>query len=179
MLAGRDAETAQVAELLAGAAAGRGGALVLHGLPGVGKSTLLAAAVDRSAAEPPVRVLRTSGIESEAPLAFAALQRLLRPAMRLVDQLPAPQARALRAAFGRPTVEGDRFLVFLGVLSLLAELAEEAPVLAVVDDAHWLDDASAAALLFVARRLRTSGWRCCSPPGTGTCAVSTAPTCPA
>ena len=166
MLAGRDTERSRVAALLTGAAAGHGGALVLRGLPGVGKSTLLADTVSRAepgtagadaAAAGGLRVLRTAGIESESPLAFAALQRLLRPAMRHVDALPAPQARALRAAFGEADsdADGDRFLVFLATLSLLAEAAEEQPVLAVVDDAHWLDDASAAALQFVARRLDT------------------------
>ena len=99
-------------------------------------------------------VLRTQGIESEAPLAFAALQRLLRPAMRYAARLPAPQRSALRAAFGETAgVPGDRFLIFLAALSVLAEAAEDDPVLCVIDDAHWLDDASAAALLFVARRL--------------------------
>ncbi len=165
MLAGRDTEQSRLAALLAGAAGGHGGALVLRGLPGVGKSTLLADSVARAeqasdaAADVPgaggLRVLRTSGIESESPLAFAALQRLLRPAMRHVDALPAPQQRSLRSAFGEADGEGDRFLVFLATLSLLAEAAEEQPVLAVVDDAHWLDDASAAALQFVARRLDT------------------------
>ena len=166
MLAGRDEERSRVAALLAGAADGHGGALVLRGLPGVGKSTLLAdsvaraeggeAATDGSGAGR-LRVLRTAGIESESPLAFAAVQRLLRPAMRHVDALPAPQARALRSAFGEADsdADGDRFLVFLATLSLLAEAAEEQPLLAVVDDAHWLDDASAAALQFVARRLDT------------------------
>ena len=99
-------------------------------------------------------VLRTQGVESESPLAFAALQRLLRPVMRCVDRLPEPQARALRTAFGEVDGSlGDRFLVFVAAMNLLAEAGEQAPVLAVVDDAHWLDDASAAALLFVARRL--------------------------
>ena len=133
------------------ARAGRGGALVLRGQPGVGKSALLRDAVDGSEG---MQVLTTEGIESEAPLAFAALQRLLRPAMRHVTQLPAPQANALRAAFGEDTEQApDRFLVFLAALSLLAEAAERAPVLCVIDDAHWLDDGSAAALAFVARRL--------------------------
>ena len=102
-----------------------------------------------------MRVLRTQGIESEAPLAFAALQRLLRPLMPLAEALPAQQAKALRVAFGMEAGEGagDRFLVFLAALSLLAEASETQPLLVVVDDAHWLDDASAAALLFVARRL--------------------------
>ena len=154
MLAGRGVEQARVTALLDAAAGGEGGALVLRGLPGVGKSTVLADAADRArAADPPMKVLRTSGIESESPLAFAALQRLLRPAMRHIAALPRPQATALRAAFGEAEGDGDRFLVFLGALSLLAEAAEDAPVLAVVDDAHWLDDASSAALQFVARRL--------------------------
>lgn len=151
MLAGRVAERAAVAALLVEARASRGAALVLRGPPGVGKSALIADAVSGADG---ARVLQTAGIESESPLAFAALQRLLRPAMGLVDRLPAPQATALRAAFGEAGGDGDRFLVFLATLSLLAEAAEEAPVLAVVDDAHWLDDASAAALLFVARRLQ-------------------------
>ena len=124
---------------------------MLRGLPGVGKSTLLLAAVDDADG---FTVLRTSGVESESPLAFAALQRLLRPVLRLAERLPAPQARSLRRAFGEEDGDVDRFLVFLAALSLLAEAAEEAPVLAVVDDAHWLDDASANALLFVARRLQ-------------------------
>ena len=96
----------------------------------------------------------TSGIESEAPLAFAALQRLLRPLMSRLAAVPSPQARALRVAFGEESGEvGDRFLVYLGALSLLAAAAEERPVLAVIDDAQWLDEASAAAFQFIARRI--------------------------
>ena len=151
MLAGRDRERVAVRELLDQARHSRGSALVLHGLPGVGKSTLLAGAVTDADG---FTVLQTSGIESESPLAFAALQRLLRPVLRLAGRLPAPQARALRRAFGEEEGEVDRFLVFLAALSLLAEAAEDTPVLAVIDDAHWLDEASAAALLFVARRLQ-------------------------
>ena len=132
-------------------ASGSGGALVVRGQPGVGKSTLLADAVARAEG---VTVLRTQGIESESPLAFAALQRLLRPVMGCADRVPGPQAQALRAAFGEAAGgDADRFLVFLAALSVLAEAAEQQPVLAVVDDAHWLDDASTAALLFVARRV--------------------------
>ena len=152
VLAGRDDERLAVRGLLDQACHSRGSALVLHGLPGVGKSTLLAAAADADADG--FTVLRTSGIESESPLAFAALHRLLRPVLHLAEKLPTPQARSLRRAFGEEEGDVDRFLVFLGALSLLAEAAEEAPVLALVDDAHWLDDASAAALLFVARRLQ-------------------------
>jgi DNA-binding CsgD family transcriptional regulator len=153
VLQGRDRERAAVNALLAEAAAGRGGALVLSGQPGVGKSALLA---DTAARAEGLRVLRTRGVESESPLAFAAVQRLLRPILGAAARLPEPQARALRVVFGEADGgSADRFLVFLAVLSLLAEAAEEAPVLAVVDDAHWLDDASAAALLFAARRLET------------------------
>lgn len=152
MLHGRDGERARVAALVDDARRGHGGALVVRGDPGVGKSALLADATARTGDD--VRVLRTQGIAAEAPLAFAALQRLLRPLSRQVAALPAPQARALRAAFGEAEGDGgDRFLVFLAALSLLAEAAEETPLLCVVDDAHWLDEASAAALLFVARRV--------------------------
>jgi hypothetical protein len=125
---------------------------VLQGQPGSGKSALLADAIARAEG---MTVLCTSGIESESPLAFAALQRLLRPVRGCLDRLPPPQARALRSAFGEVDSGGDdRFVAFLAVLSALAEASEEQPVLAVVDDAHWLDDASSAALLFVARRLQ-------------------------
>ncbi|WP_193721596.1 AAA family ATPase, partial [Georgenia subflava] len=151
MLAGRDTERAAVATLLDSARAGAGGALVVHGLPGVGKSALLADTADTASG---MTVLRTRGVESESPLPFAALHRLLHPVLDRVGSLPTPQSRALRAAFGE-TEDGatDRFLVFLAVLSLLSAEADSAPVLVVVDDAHWLDDASAAALLFAARRV--------------------------
>ena len=151
VLAGRDAERAAVAALVDGAHAGTGGALVVRGVAGAGKSTLLADAVARASG---MTVLRTQGVESESPLAFAALQRLLWPLRSSLAALPAPQGAALGAALGEVAGEGERFLAFLGTLSLLADAAERAPVLAVVDDAHWLDDASAAALLFVARRLQ-------------------------
>jgi len=151
VLHGRDVERAAIAALIDEAWASRGGTLVIRGEPGVGKSALLADAAERAEG---MQVLWTQGIESESPLAFAALHRLLRPITHHVAALPAPQARALRAAFGEEEgVGGDRFLVFLGTLSLLAEAAESAPVLAVVDDAQWLDNDSGAALLFVARRL--------------------------
>ncbi len=151
MLAGRDAERAAIAALLDAARTGTGGALVVRGVAGSGKSMLLADA-RRAAAD--MRVLRTSGVESESPLAFAALQRLLWPLRGRLETLPGPQRIALGAALGEAEGEGDRFLAFLGTLSLLADAAENTPVLAVVDDAHWLDEASAAALLFAARRLQ-------------------------
>jgi len=151
VLAGRDAERAGIAALLEAARDSSGGALVIRGVAGSGKSTLLA---DAAAAAADMTVLRTQGVESESPLAFAALQRLLRPLRKGVGELPAPQRAALQATFGEVEGEGDRFLAFLGTLSLLADTAEERLVLAIADDAHWLDEASAAALLFVARRLR-------------------------
>ncbi|WP_138735342.1 helix-turn-helix transcriptional regulator [Modestobacter excelsi] len=151
MLAGREAERAAIAALLTAARAGMGGALVVRGEAGSGKSTLLADAAGTASG---MSLLRTSGVESESPLAFAALQRLLWPLRARVDALPAPQRAALRAALGEADGEGDRFLTFLGTLTLLADAAQKAPVLAVIDDAHWLDEASAAALLFAARRLQ-------------------------
>ncbi len=151
MLHGRGRERERIARLCEQARAGHGGTLVLRGQPGVGKSALLR---DALGGVDGMQVLTTEGIESEAPLAFAALQRLLRPLMRHAALLPAPQAGALRTAFGEGgEPAADRFRVFLAALSLLAEAAESTPVLCVVDDAHWLDEASAAALTFVARRL--------------------------
>ena len=151
MLAGRDEERARITALLDAARGGSGGSLVVGGVAGSGKSTLLA---DAAGAASGMRVLRTSGVESESPLAFAALQRLLWPVRDRVEALPAPQRTALRAALGADDGEGDRYRAFLGTLSLLADAAEDSPILVVVDDAHWLDDASSAALLFVARRLQ-------------------------
>jgi DNA-binding CsgD family transcriptional regulator/tetratricopeptide (TPR) repeat protein len=153
MLHGRGREEARIGALLTAAAQGQGGALVVAGDPGAGKSALLAQSASVAEAEHGMTVLRTQGIESEAPLAFAALHRLLRPLRSRVGELAAPQAQALRVAFGEESGDTDRFLVFLAALGLLTEAAHDGPVLAMVDDAHWLDDASAAALLFVARRL--------------------------
>jgi DNA-binding CsgD family transcriptional regulator len=151
VLVGRDLESAQLAELLDHARHGSSGSLVVRGEPGVGKSALLEELVS-GASE--VLVLRTQGLEVESPLAFAALHRLLLPVMRLREELPAPQARALRVAFGEqdgPSIEP--FLVAVATLSMLTAAAEESTVLAVVEDAHWLDSATADALLFCARRL--------------------------
>ncbi len=150
-LRGRDQEQATLAEVVRRATAGHGSALLLQGQPGAGKSTLLDDAV---ATADGITVLRTRGVESEAPLPFAALHRLLRPTLSRLDSIPTRQADALRAAFGESADDvADRHLVFLATLNLLSVVSEERPVLAVVDDAHWLDDASAAALQFAARRL--------------------------
>jgi DNA-binding CsgD family transcriptional regulator len=150
VLAGRDIERRIVADLLDAARRSAGGSLVVHGLAGSGKSTLLA---DAASSASDMRVLHTQGVESEAPLAFAALQRLLWPLRRSVEQLPAPQANALRVAFGEAEGDEARFLAFLATLTLLADAADDKPTLVVVDDAQWLDEASAAAVQFAARRL--------------------------
>ncbi|MDQ2750986.1 MAG: AAA family ATPase [Actinomycetota bacterium] len=152
MLHGRDAERARVAALLGDACAGKAGALLIRGEAGVGKSALLQDAVTGAAG---MRVLAAQGLESEAPMAFAGLHQLVRPVLSLLERLPAPQARALRVAFGlQDGPSEDPFLVALATLSMLSEAADSTPLLCVVDDAHWLDTASADALLFAARRLQ-------------------------
>jgi DNA-binding CsgD family transcriptional regulator len=151
VLVGREPERQLLGALVEGARKGTAGTLVVRGEPGVGKSALLDELV---AGTRDATVLRTQGLEAEAPLAFAALHRLLHPLTRLRGGLPGPQARALRVAFGEE--EGaavEPFLVGVASLSLLTAAAEENPVLCVVDDAHWLDAASAGALLFCAHRL--------------------------
>jgi hypothetical protein len=150
VLCGRRQEMAVIDRLLDG-----GGALVVRGEPGIGKTALLDYAV---AAAEGMRVIRATGIEAEADLPFAALHLLLRPVLDRIDGLPQPQRLALAGVFGQgPATPSDRFLVGLAVLSLLAEVADDRPLLCVVDDAHWLDRASADALLFAARRLETDG----------------------
>ena len=130
---------------------GQSRVLVVCGEPGVGKTALLELAIDSASG---LRVMRAVGVESEMELAFAALQQLCAPLLDRLDRLPAPQRDALGVAFGlRAGDAPDRFLVGLAVLSLLAEAAEEQPLVCVVDDAQWLDRASAQALVFVARRL--------------------------
>jgi DNA-binding CsgD family transcriptional regulator len=155
VLLGRDAERTRIADLLDEARGGRSGVLVLRGEPGVGKSALLADALERAEG---MTVLSGCGIESEAQLPYAGLHQIVRPILDGLEHLPAPQARALGAALGLEAGVGDEwFLVSLAVLSLLAEAAERGPVLCVVDDAHWLDDASAESLVFAARRFDAEG----------------------
>src|SRR3954447_25024917 len=150
VLVGREQELAQLAAVVEAARHGSAGSVVVRGEPGIGKTALLDELVRATSTG---IVLRTQGLEVEAPLAFAALHRLLRPVARLRNQLPAPQARALRVAFGEedgPAVEP--FLVGVATLTVLTAAAEQQLVLCVVDDAHWLDPATAGALLFFARR---------------------------
>jgi len=151
MLLDRLPERAALSGLLEAARAGRSGVLVVRGEPGVGKTALLDWAVESAAG---LRVARVAGVESEMELAFAALQQLCAPMLDKLERLPDPQRTALGVAFGLNTgAAPDRFLVGLAALSLLSEVAEQQPLLCVIDDAHWLDRASALVLAFVARRL--------------------------
>jgi DNA-binding CsgD family transcriptional regulator len=130
---------------------GESSVLVVRGEAGVGKTALLDYVAQQASG---CRIARIGGVESEMELAFAGLHRLCAPMLDGLDGLPAPQASALRVAFG--TQEGDapdRFLVALAVLSLLAEAAAAEPLVCLVDDVQWLDRASAQTLTFVARRL--------------------------
>jgi DNA-binding CsgD family transcriptional regulator/tetratricopeptide (TPR) repeat protein len=148
---GRRAECEVLDGMLAAARNQHSATLVIRGEAGLGKSALLDYAV-RSASD--LKLVRTSGVESESELAFAALHQLCRPMLDLLDRLPGPQRGALMVAFGLEDGPApDRLLVALAALGLLAETAEEQPLLCVVDDAHWLDDASAQVLGFVGRRL--------------------------
>ncbi|MFD1542032.1 helix-turn-helix transcriptional regulator [Nonomuraea guangzhouensis] len=155
MIKGRRGDQEVIDGLLASARAGRSGALVLYGDPGIGKSALLRSTAERAT---DLRVLRSVGVETEAELPFAALHQLLRPELARAEALPEPQALALKGALGLGRAAGeDRFLIGLATLSLLSEIAEDGPLLCLVDDAHWLDRASADALLFAARRLDAEG----------------------
>ena len=153
-LLGREVELARIYELI-DAIGARGGALVVRGEAGIGKSALLAAARER-ARQQGATVVSTTGTLSEAPLAFAGLHQLLLPLLGGLDLLPDPQRRAVEAAFG--IAEGDApdlFLIGLATLGLVAERAAEAPLLFVVDDAHWLDRPSVQVLEFIARRVES------------------------
>jgi DNA-binding CsgD family transcriptional regulator len=150
-LLGRRRECAALDELVAGLRAGRSRALVLRGEAGIGKSALLAYLAEHASG---CGVARTAGVESEMELAYAGLQQLCAPFLDRLERLPGPQRNALGTAFGlREGDAPDRFLVGLAVLSLLSDVAEDRPLVCLVDDAQWLDVASAQALAFVARRL--------------------------
>ena len=138
-------------ELLAGVRQNRSGVMVVRGEAGVGKTALLDYAVE-SAAD--LRVVRAGGVESEMELAFAAMHQLFAPLLDRLDRLPDPQRDALETVFGLNVgPPPDRFLVGLAVLTLVSDVAEDRPLVCVVDDAQWLDRASAQTLAFVARRL--------------------------
>jgi DNA-binding CsgD family transcriptional regulator len=151
-LTGRRSEAAVLDGLVDAVRAGESRALVVCGEPGVGKTALLDYLAGQAA--PDCRVARAAGVQSEMELAFAALQQLCAPMLDHVDRLPVPQGDALRIALGLSAGPvPDRFLVGLAVLSLLAEVAGERPLVCLVDDQQWLDHASAQILAFVARRL--------------------------
>jgi hypothetical protein len=151
MLVGRAQEQAAIEQALAAAATARSVVLALTGPPGIGKTALLDYAAERAGA---MTVLRARGVESEARLPFASLLELLRPALPLLGQLPAPQAVALEQAFAlRPGRAQDRFAVAAATLGLVAACAEQKPVLLLLDDIQWFDTPSSEALRFMLRRL--------------------------
>ncbi len=153
-LLGRDAEIELLASLLDGIRDG-GGALVLYGEPGIGKSRLLAWAA-ASARERGFTVLSAAGVQSEAHLPFAGLHQLIRPLRFRAEDLPARQRAVLDAAFGlgqEPAPE--RFQIAMAVLDLLGEVATDARLLVLAEDAQWLDRPTTEVLAFVARRLQS------------------------
>jgi len=151
MLIGRNEETAALDALLDQVRGGMSGAVVLRGEAGIGKTALLNATVG-SAHD--LLVVRLEGIESEMQLGYAALHRLLLPYFSRLEKLPEPQRNALESAFGLTSLApADRFMVGLAALSLLGDVANDDPMLIIVDDAQWLDRESVDALVFVARRL--------------------------
>lgn len=157
MLVGRDREVGEIDALLADATAGRGRALLIRGEPGIGKTALLDCAGVR--ADPPARVIATTGVEAEAHLPFAALADIALPLADHLDALPGPQAGAVKAALAlsdRPPPAGDRLATCAGLLGLLRAASRERPVLVRVDDAQWLDPPSAECLGYAARRLDAS-----------------------
>jgi len=149
-LTGRRGERDLLDRLIEAVRAGESRTLVVRGEPGVGKTALLDYIVEQAGC----RVVRAAGIQSEMELAFAGLHQLCAPMLDRLERLPVPQRDALRTAFGvSPGPAPDRFFVALAVLSLLSDVAEEQPLVCLVDDEQWLDRASAQALAFVARRL--------------------------
>jgi DNA-binding CsgD family transcriptional regulator len=150
-LLGRRHEGRALDHLLESVRAGQSRVLILRGESGVGKSALLEYVVGRATG---YRVVRAAGVESEMELHWAGLHQLCAPMLDLRERLPARQRDALAAAFGLSTEPApDRFVVGLAVLGLLSEVAEEEPLIWVIDDAQWLDVASAQIIGFVARRL--------------------------
>jgi tetratricopeptide (TPR) repeat protein len=150
-LTGRGAERGMPDRFVEAIRAGESRALVLSGEAGVGKTALLEYLAEQAAE---CRVLNATGVQSEMELAFAAVHQLCSPILDTATRLPAPQCAALRTAFGLSSgAAPDMFLVGLAVLNLLSEVAEQRPLVCVVDDEQWIDRASAQILGFVARRL--------------------------
>ncbi|MET7752792.1 AAA family ATPase [Micromonospora sp. NPDC005367] len=152
MLLDRNVERAALDQLLAAVRTGESGALVLRGEAGIGKTALLDYVAARASG---CRIVRVIAVEAEQELAFAALHQICAPMLDRLDRLPDPQRRALSIAFGLSAGSPpDRFVVGLAVLGLLSDLARDQPVVCLVDDAQWLDVASAQVLGFAARRVR-------------------------
>ena len=150
-LLGRRNECELLDRVLADVRAHQSRVLVLRGEVGVGKTALMDYLANTSSE---CRVVRAAGVESEMELAFAGVHQLCAPMLTHLDQLPGPQRNTLCVAFGLTIGEAaDRFLVGLAVLSLLSAVAEERPLICLVDDAQWFDEVSAQVLGFVARRL--------------------------
>jgi len=150
-LRGRRSECDALDRLIDAVCAGESRVLVVRGDAGMGKTVLLDYLAERAQG---CRVARAVGVQSEMELASAGLHQLCAPMLEHLDRLPVPQRDALRTAFGMGTgVPPERFLVGLAVLSLLSEVADEQPLICLIDDQHWLDHASAQALGFAARRL--------------------------
>jgi hypothetical protein len=150
-LLGRRAESEALDRLTEAVRTGESRVLVIRGEPGVGKTALLDYVAEHASG---CRVEHAAGVQSEMELAFAGLHQLLAPMLDRVERLPVPQRDALETAFGVGTgPPPDCLFVALAVLGLLSEVAEEQPLLCVVDDEQWLDQASALVLAVVARRL--------------------------
>ncbi|MGH3410035.1 MAG: AAA family ATPase, partial [Streptosporangiaceae bacterium] len=150
-LFGRIGELEILGQLIANVRSGQSVVLVVRGEAGIGKTALLRYLIDEASG---FRVARGAGVESEMELPFAGLHQLCAPMLGRLGSLPEPQRRGLSVAFGLASGDSpDRFLVALAALSLMAETSEERPLLCVVDDAQWLDQASAQVLGFVGRRL--------------------------
>jgi DNA-binding CsgD family transcriptional regulator len=150
-LFGRDRELEVVRRLLADVRGGKSAVLVVRGEPGIGKTALLGHLAAEASG---FQMVRAVGVESEMELAYAGLHQLCAPMLGRLDRLPKPQHDALRTAFGLSTGPApDRFLVALATLNLMAAVSEHQPLLCMVDDEQWLDQASAEVLGFVGRRL--------------------------
>src|ERR1700753_2849580 len=150
-LIARFAERGLLDSVLHDVRSGQSRVLVLHGDPGVGKSALMEYVAARASG---CRLIRAAGVESEMELAYAALHQLCAPMLDRLEHLPPPQRDALGTAFGLRTGPApDRFVIGLAMLSLFSELAEQQPLVCLIDDVQWLDRTSAQALAFVGRRL--------------------------
>ena len=166
-LLGRRGECEALDRLVADVLAGSSRVLVMRGEAGVGKSALLAYLSGRTAGW---QVASAAGVESEMDLAYSGLHQLCAPLLDHLDELPVPQRNALATVFGLSTGPApDRFLVGLATLTLVAQAAEQQPLACIVDDAQWLDSASAQLLAFVARRLLAErvALVCAARTGTG------------